>query len=334
MNVGIPAHARPVFLADAIESVLTQDHKELRVVVLDDSENDEIEAVVGRWADDTRLEYRRTEPTSAMHAMTELIGAGNAPYFAFLHDDDRWAPGFLARRVEFLERNRECAFVFSGHVDIDADGRVIGQTPAPFPEGVVPQAVLVPELLQHSVVGVMHSVLCRRSALQRAGPWLDESVPRLFDWELWLRVALAGPAGCLATQDAEYRAHTDQMSSNPGRGRDFAVLYQHGDRLVAERAPELALDPRRRARRDARVALSVAIDMLQADDPRGARRAVRSSLAADLPTALKDRRLAGILLGLALGRPGRAAFGRARSALYRHRHRQRLRGARDIRGDP
>ena len=326
MDVGIPAHGRPVFLAEAIRSVLSQDHEELRLVVLDDSEDGQIESEVVRWADDTRLEYRRTEPTSAMRAMTELIGAGNAPYFAFLHDDDRWAPGFLSRRVEFLERHRECAFVFSGHVDIDADGRVIGRTPPPFPEGVVPQAVLVPEMLQRSVVGVMHSVLCRRSALERAGPWLDESIPRLFDWELWLRVALAGPAGCLATQDPEYRAHSDQMSSGPGSGRDFAELFHHADRLVAERAPELALDPGQRARRDARVALSVAVDMLLADDPRAARRAVGNSLAADLPVALTDRRLPGILLGLALGRPGRAAFSRARSALYRRRHGKRLRG--------
>ena len=31
-----------------------------------------------------------------------------------LHDDDRWDPEFLARRLAFLEEEPECGFVFAG----------------------------------------------------------------------------------------------------------------------------------------------------------------------------------------------------------------------------
>jgi len=326
VDVGMPAHGSPRFLAEAIESVLAQTHRELRLFVLDDSEGEEIEKVVNRYRTDDRLEYRRIEPVSATRAMTELIAAGDSLYFAFLHDDDRWGPAFLARRVEFLERHPDCAFVFSGHVDIDEDGRVIARAQAAFTEGVVPREVLVPELLQRSAVDVMHSVLIRRSALEEAGPRLDDSIPRLFDWELWLRLALTGPAGYLATDDAEYRAHTDQMSSGPGRGRGLAELIEHADRLVEERAPELALDPELRTRRDALMQLSVAMDLLEEDDPRGARRALRAALNADRRAVLADRRLPAITAALALGRPGRRMVGGLRSALYRRTHRRRMRG--------
>ena len=325
VDVGMPAHGSPRFLAEAIGSVLAQTHGGLRLFVLDDSEGQEIEGVVGRF-DDERLSYRRSGPLSATRAMTELISAGDSPYFAFLHDDDRWGSEFLARRVEFLERHPDCGFVFSGHVDIDADGNVIAHAQAPFAEGVVPREILVPELLQRSAVDVMHSVLIRRSSLEEAGPRLDESIPRLFDWELWLRLALTGPAGYLAVEDVEYRAHDDQMSSGPGRGRGVAKLIEHADRLVAERAPELALDPERRARRDALIELSVAMDLLQEDDPRGARRALRAALRADRRATLSDRRFPAIAAALALGRPGRRLVGRMRSGLYRRTHRRRMQG--------
>ncbi len=325
VDVGMPAHGSPRFLAEAIDSVLAQTHGELKLFVLDDSEGPEIEEVVGRYGDE-RLSYRRIEPVPATRAMTELISAGDSPYFAFLHDDDRWEADFLARRVEFLERHPECGFVFSGHVDIDAEGRVIARAQAPFAEGVVLREVLVPELLQRSAVDVMHSVLIRRSALEEAGPRLEESIPRLFDWELWLRLALTGPAGYLAIDDVEYRAHDDQMSSGPGRGRGVAELIEHADRLVAGRAPELALAPELRARRDARIELSVAMDLLQEDDPRGARQALRAALRADRRATLRDRRSPAIAAALALGRPGRRLVGRLRSGLYRRGHRRRMRG--------
>ena len=326
VDVGMPAHGPPRFLAEAIDSVLAQTHPELTLFVLDDSKGSEIERVVNGYSGEPRLQYRRSEPVSATRAMTELIGAGDAPYFAFLHDDDRWGTGFLAQRVEFLERHPECGFVFSGHVDIDADGRVIGRAQAPFAQGIVPREVLVPELLERSAVDVMHSVLMRRSALEEAGPRLDETIPRLFDWELWLRLALTGPAGYLALEDVEYRAHEEQMSSGPGRGRGVAELIEHADRLVAERAPELALDPARKARRDARIELSVAMDLLQEDDPRGARRALRAAFDADRRTVLTDRRLPAITAAIALGRPGRRLVGGLRSGIYRRGHRRRMRG--------
>lgn len=327
VDVGMPVHGPPRFLAQAVESVLGQTHRDLRLFAFDDTGADEPEAALAPVLGDRRLDYRRIEPTSATGAMTQLIAAGDGPYFAFLHDDDRWQPGFLERRVEFLERHPECSFVFSSHADIDDRGAIVARAPAAFPEGVISQGELVAALQQRPAVDVMHSVLCRREALERAGPRLDESIPRLFDWELWLRLALTGPAGYLDVADAEYRAHGDQMSTEPGRGGGVAEFFEHADRLVAERAPELALEPRPRSRRDARVLLSVALDRLQEDDPRGALRALRGALGTSAGTTLADRRVAAVVAGVALGQRGRRFIGHLRAAHYRRGQRRRLRAS-------
>jgi glycosyltransferase involved in cell wall biosynthesis len=319
----MPAHGRPVFLAEAIESVLGQTHAELRLVVLDDSADDRIEKVVEGFRGDPRLDYRRSEPLSATGAMTALIEAAEAPYFAFLHDDDRWEPGFLERRVRFLERHPDCGLVFSGHVDIDDRGCVTARSPAPFPEGVVPREELVPQMLQRNVIDTMHSVLARRSALEDAGPYLDGAFPRVFDWELWLRLVLRHPAGCLAVEDAQYRAHEEQMSGAAGRAEDFKAIARHADRLVSELAPGLRLPPEQRRRTFARLELSAAVELLGADDPVRARAALRAGVRAAPGRALRDPRLYAALLGLAGGRPARRLVGGARALSHRRDQRRR-----------
>ena len=312
----MPAHGKPVFLAEAIESVLAQSYGPMRLTVLDDSGGDEIEQAVRPFLGDERLDYRRSAPLSATAAMTELIQAGEGRYFAFLHDDDRWEPGFLERRVEFLEAHRECALVFSGHVDIDGAGAITARAPAPYPEGVVPRESIVPEMQRRNVIDVMHCVLTRRSALVEAGPHLDDRFPRLFDWELWLRLVMRFPIGCIDAQDAQYRAHDAQMSSHPGRAGDFRQLLDHADELAATHAPEYRLDERERRRQRAGSSLSAALDSLQAGDPGRARRALRDALATDRGV-LGDRRFVPALIGAVGGPPGRAVVSRLREGRWK-----------------
>ncbi len=321
----MPAHGQPLFLAEAVESVLGQTTRELRLIVLDDSRDDAIGDALRAFRDDARLEHRRAEPMTATQAMTTLMQAASAPYFALLHDDDRWGPRFLERRLSFLEEHPECALVFSGHVDINERGEVTARAPAPYPEGVVPRERIVPDLLRRSVIDVMHSVVVRREALEAAGARLDAAFPRLFDWELWLRLVLRFPVGCVDETDAEYRAHDAQMSGLPGQAEDFAALFEHGDALARELAPDLRLSESERRERRAGLRLSLALDRLQADDAPAARAALRAALRTQPRAAALDRRFPAILAGLTAGRRGRAALARLRATLYRRGHQRRRR---------
>jgi hypothetical protein len=316
VDVGVPAHGEPIFLAETVASILGQTYSRLRLTVLDDSSGDEIEQVMQPFLGDERVDYRRVAPLSATQAMTALIRAGDRRYFAFLHDDDRWEPGFLERRVDFLERHPECGLVFSGHVDIDDEGRVTARAPAQYPEGVVPRELIVPEMQRRNVIDVMHSVLARRSALEAVGSALDDDFPRLFDWELWLRLVMLFPVGCIDAEDAQYRAHGAQMSSNPGRAGDFKQLIDHADRLAAELSPEHRLSDGERRRQRARLELSEALDRLGAGDPRGARQALRRAARADLGV-VRDRRFLPALAGGIGGAPARAVVSRLRAGRWR-----------------
>ena len=76
---------------------------------------------------DSRIRHVVTGATvSRGENWTNLIRAGSAPYVGILHDDDRWHPAFLERRVAFLEEHPSCGFAYSGFNVVDASGRVVG----------------------------------------------------------------------------------------------------------------------------------------------------------------------------------------------------------------
>lgn len=317
VDVGMPAHGRPVFTSQAVESVLSQTFGEFKLLVLDDSQGDEILHALEPYLGDERVEHRAVAPMTAMAAMTALMQDGSAEYFAFLHDDDRWGPEFLQRRLEFLEANPGCAFVFSGHVDIDAQGQVTASYPGRLSPGTVDRSQMFPRFCLENVVDTMHSVLARRTALEAAGARLDPDVPRLFDWDLWLRLALTGGAGFVAGEkDVHYRVHGEQMSGSAGMASDTLAMFERADALVSERLPEHALSQAARRRRRADLLAAVALDRLADDDLAGARAALRGALRCSPRVAL-SRRAAAAGAGVLLGRRSRDAIARLRSRRYR-----------------
>lgn len=322
VDVGIPTHARPAFVREAVESVLAQPLDRWRLVISEDGLGDpEVRAALEPYLADSRVTHVVTgAPVGAAANMTRLIASGSAPYVAILHDDDRWEPEFLERRVEFLEASPECAFVFSGHVDIDGNGRRMGRSALRLDPGVHPREAFLPLILRRDLVSTP-TLVARRAAYRSAGQRFDERFPRLYDWEMAIRLALEGSAGFLAVRDAAYRTHAVQSSTEPeGRAPEYPAVFEHADALVAARAPDLRLSERERARLRSGFRCSVALDAATS----GRSGDAVGSLAAavrDRPLAAIDRRVLATLGAIPLGPPGRRALAAARRRAHARRAR-------------
>ena len=321
VDVGIPTFGRPRYVREAVESVLKQSLQDWRLVIQEDGPGGgEVQDAVEEYLSDPRVEYRATgERVGAARNMTRLVQHGSAPYVGLLHDDDLWEPEFLERRVAFLDGHPTCGFVFSGHLDIDGEGRLRGRSGLPLPEGEHGPEVFVPIVLREDIVDTP-TVLVRRSAYESAGPWFDERFPHLYDWEIWIRLGLVSSAGFLATWDAAYRWHGEQSSAERFRAWEYLGVFDEGTRLVTERAPELNLAPREQTRLRAGYRLSMAIDELTAGRRRPALRNTLSALRMR-PLSVTDHRLPAVFVGMVFGGPGR----RAVAALRRFRYQRSVR---------
>jgi GT2 family glycosyltransferase len=189
VDVCIPTYGRPEYLALSIESVLAQTLTSWRLTVSENgSGGGEIQALVERYRSDPRVEYVATGTNIGGAAnSTRLIRAGSAPYVAVLHDDDLWGPGFLARRVEFMEANPSCGLVFSSSEFIDEAGKVLYRFEVDLPEGIQDRTTFLRRLYVGNIVS-MPTVLVRRSSYAAVGSTFNESL-LFYDHEMWLRIA-------------------------------------------------------------------------------------------------------------------------------------------------
>ncbi len=244
----VPAAAPPVdaiitchnygrFLGEAIESVLAQDHPNLRIVVVDDGSTDETAAVAAAYAG-RGVRYLHAPQGGAGQARNAGLRATSSPLVAFLDADDAWLPHRVAAGVEHLERHPGAALVAAHAFACDEAMR---------PSSVV-HALRGPacgsvfeELLIHNVVLNPSSVLVRRSALEAAGGFSELPIGQ--DWDTWLEIAKRFPIGFVDEVVALVRRHTNSITPRSGRGRievQLAIVDRHlGDFHPAWKRPLL-----------------------------------------------------------------------------------------------
>jgi hypothetical protein len=99
---------------------------------------------------------------------------------AFLDDDDEWLPGKLARQIASMPAG--AAAIACGFDLWDGPRLVAGVLP---PAGLNDGALLAHPCIWPS------TVVARRTAVEAAGGF-DESLGRVEDWDLWLRLADRG----------------------------------------------------------------------------------------------------------------------------------------------
>ena len=131
VTVVIPMRNAHRWVGEAIASVLVQGHRELDVVVVDDSSSDD-SLTLARAVDDPRVRVLSQARGGAAAARNRGVAASRAPYLAFLDSDDRWMPGKLALQMEALERREEIEIVFGHSCEIGEEGEpVLPAAPRP-----------------------------------------------------------------------------------------------------------------------------------------------------------------------------------------------------------
>jgi GT2 family glycosyltransferase len=277
VDVGIPTFGQPRFLGEAIESVFNQTLTAWRLTISENGPGSAaVAAAVEPYLSDPRVRYVTTgRNLGAAGNWTGLIRPGRASYVALLNDDDLWEPGFLARRVAFLEEHPECAFAFSPCDFIDDSGAIVYHFEVDLHEGVQSRKTFLRSLYMGNLVSIP-TILVRRSAYESVGASFNADL-LFFDYEMWLRLASRFDIGFLAGADARYRVHASQTTQQ--LRMQMAEQRSH---LLDEAEGFLPRDVPRLMRRRARYITFVrfAVDAYSLGERRRSARAFRRALQA------------------------------------------------------
>ena len=187
VSVVLPTYERADVVGGAIESVLTQTHADLELVVVDGGSDDRTPAVVNEF-DDPRVRFLRCDESEGVSAARNRgVVAADGHIVAFADDDDRWRPRKLERQMAALRGDGD-----ESAVETDADPAVAycgmekaGGQPLTREgqSGDVYDAVR-----RMDVPTYTSTLLVRRDAFEAVGGF-DERLPCFEDWELCLRLA-------------------------------------------------------------------------------------------------------------------------------------------------
>ncbi|MBV9808704.1 MAG: glycosyltransferase family 2 protein [Solirubrobacterales bacterium] len=219
VSICIPASRDRPSLRVAIDSVLAQDHSDLEVVVTDDS-GGALEATVAD-ADDPRVRYHANEQRLGLVANHQAaLNLARGRYLGFLHDDDRFLPGYVSRMVGQLEADPSLGVVFSD-CWIDHGTPPWTRRGIAFPNGryerFLPYVIRFPYFIP--------STTMMRREVWDGSPraWPDLVVG---DLAMYVYAAEAGwPFFYLDEPLVVYRQHPEQIGFDAARQRDHSVRF-------------------------------------------------------------------------------------------------------------
>lgn len=316
-DVGIPTLGLTPYLLESIESVLDQTLSAWRLVISENGPGDDrLRSALKPYLRDSRVSHVVTgERVDRGENYTRLIRAGTAPYVGLLHDDDRWSPQFLKRRVEFLGKNPTCALVFSEYNVIDDDSSRRAASRLEIAEGVHTSSSIFPKLYRRMFVATP-SVLVRRTAHEAVGARYKDIV--FADHEMWLRLSAHFDIGYVRVWDADYRFHSSQTStSRIGDARQSLLVLDAVEDLPTPRRT------RRAGRSEAQI--WCALDCVEIGARRQALAELRQAVRTDTLSVVRPAsafRMLAALVAMATGTPGQRVLSKARDRRWERRRRR------------
>lgn len=189
LTVIMPVYNVERFVAEAVESVLAQTHRDFTLLVCDDGSTDGTAAVVRAIAArDARVVLHTQKNVGIGHTMNAALARCGTEWVACMHGDDVMLPNRLERQLAFVREHPDVDVISSLVEWIDETGRIVGRSRSPLTD---PKAVAEIVAAGRTVAFPHPAVMFRRSAIVAVGGYDQEFFPAE-DTELWNRAAQAG----------------------------------------------------------------------------------------------------------------------------------------------
>lgn len=182
VTVVIPTRNRVASLESSVASVLAQDGVDLELVVVDDGSTDGTAIYLAQMSsvDDRVRIIRNRESVGASTARNRGARQGRASLLAFNDDDCVWEPDKLQLQMTRMTSSGAGVVYCREAVLWPELGVVVNGSPDAERRGAVRSLVTA------NYIGTVGPLIERRLFEEAGG--FDESLPRLQEWDLWLRL--------------------------------------------------------------------------------------------------------------------------------------------------
>jgi GT2 family glycosyltransferase len=211
LSVIMPVYNGERFVAASLESVREQYIDGIELVFVDDGSADRTLEIVRGFAEVIPIRIITPGRIGNWVGVTNIgLREATGDWACFLHGDDLWLPGRMARLWREIEA-AEGALILHNATFVGPDGQRLGRWTCPLSEGLVPPDRFMEHLLIQNFIAIPSPVFRRKAVLESGG--LDESLWFSADWDLWLRLGALGPVRFIAETLSAFRVHPASMTA-------------------------------------------------------------------------------------------------------------------------
>jgi glycosyltransferase involved in cell wall biosynthesis len=206
VSVVMSVYNSELYLAHALESILSQTFTDFELIVIDDGSTDG-SAEILHSTSDPRLRVVEQNNAGLTRSLNRGFALAKGEYVARIDADDTCLPGRLAAQVAYMDQHQATVLLGTAyrHVDLLRDRQV--DIYPPREDEALRRAMVSGNPFCHS------SVMVRRAAVVKEGGY-DESFPYLQDYELWSRLAQVGELANLPQILVSRRYHAASLSND------------------------------------------------------------------------------------------------------------------------
>jgi len=203
VSIIVPTRNRRELLATTLRSALRQRDIDVEVIVVDEASTDGTPAMLAAVGDARVRVIRHATPRGLPAARNHGAADARGDWFAFLDDDDLWAPDKLVRQLTAAEAaGRD--WVYTGSVNIL--GSRITHLGRPLP----PDETVATLARYNAIPGGGSNVAWRRTTWRQVGPF-DTRFQGGEDWDMSIRLAKHGPPAWVCSPLMAKRVHSTNM---------------------------------------------------------------------------------------------------------------------------
>jgi glycosyltransferase involved in cell wall biosynthesis len=215
VSVVIPLYNHEQFIAEAVESVLTQTVTDLELIVVDDGSTDNSLDIVQGFTD-RRLKVLSQSNQGAHAAINRGLREATGTYLAILNSDDMYLPTRLEKLTSILETDPQIGLAASYIEVVDKDGKPLGikhsyrdlepwlleKPERSFRAGLDPEEALLTE----NFLATTSNYVFSRKWYERIGEF--RKLKYAHDWDFALRVTHHARLALHPEPLMKYRVHT------------------------------------------------------------------------------------------------------------------------------
>jgi len=186
VSVIVPTFNRPLYLAEALSSVVRQRYRNLQIIVVNDGGCD-VAGIVESFNDPRIVFINRRQNRGKAFSLNEAIAAVNGKYIAYLDDDDIYYPNHIGTLVDVMENHTDCGVAYTDLYKTYC--RIAPNGSRTVLSKVVEVGRDFDRFLMLYFNHVLHvSCLHRRDLLEKTGLY-NEGLNILIDWDMTRRLA-------------------------------------------------------------------------------------------------------------------------------------------------